>query len=117
MTEQNRTLYRGSIEEDLRPLSALLWHREVAHRVVEDNGEQVIELARDDQMDEARDMLRRWRSGEIKVELRQREAPDRGAFVATLAAAPITSALIILGTLGFLLVSLGDAAAVSLLDP
>ena len=116
MTEQQRTLYRGSIDEDLRPLSALLWHHGVAHRVVEENGEQVMELARGDQMDEARDMLRRWRNGDIQVELRPREAPERGAFIATLASVPITSALIVLSVLGFLLVSLGDAAAVSLLS-
>ncbi len=116
MTDDLRTLYRAAIEEDLRPLSGLLWHQGIAHLIVEQGGEQVVELADGGQMTVAQETLRRWRDGEIQVTLVPRPQRSGGALLVALAQVPVTSALILLSIIGFFLVYLGDGTAVSLLS-
>jgi GlpG protein len=106
-------LYRGALEEDLRPFSALLWQQRVRHRIVEEDGEQVVILASADDQTRAADLLERWRRGELKVTLRKPlpGAKRPSAFPALLRSCPLTLALIGLSIAGFLLVYLGAPVA------
>lgn len=97
-------LYRAALDEDLRPLSALLWKQRIAHRVAEEGGAQVITLADAEQIPAAVALRDRWLSGELKVSLVARERPSQApAFAAALWRAPVTAALIVFGICGFLL--------------
>jgi len=109
-----RELYRGRLDEDLRPLSALLWAERIPHRVTEDAGTQLVFLADAADAQRAEALLGRWQRGELRVELRARRA-DSGASRATttLRRAPVTVALIALSVVGFLLVYLGPVAWVA----
>lgn len=102
-------LYRGGLEEDLRPLSALLWQQRIPHRIAEIAGAQVVILADEHDGDRARALLKRWRSGELRVALRPAPAQPAGSggLASTLAAAPVTVLLIALSALGFLAIYLG----------
>jgi GlpG protein len=102
-------LYRGGLEEDLRPLSALLWQQRIRHRIAEIAGAQVVILADEHDGDRARALLKRWRSGELRVALRPAPAQPAGSggLTSTLAAAPVTVLLIALSALGFLAIYLG----------
>lgn len=101
-------LYRGELDEDLRPLSALLWQQRIAHRVVEANGAQLLLLADGDDAQRAQDLLRRWRSGELRVALRPAKAgTDASSPLQALRRAPVTALLIACGALGFLALYLG----------
>ncbi|MFK8042573.1 rhomboid family intramembrane serine protease [Congregibacter sp.] len=102
-------LYRGSLTEDLRPLSALLWQQKIAHRIVEEDGVQVVLLAEGADKDRADDFLERWQSGELQVTLRPAPTVNRpkgNALPALVRSAPVTLALIAMSILGFLLVYL-----------
>lgn len=108
----NSALYRTSLATDLRPLSALLWQRGIAHRIAEQSGEQVLRLANEEQRDDAKALLDRWLSGEIKVSLRppsERSGAAQGlsALLKTVSAAPVTALMIALSVAGFFLVFLG----------
>lgn len=105
--------YQASLDEDLRPLSALLWQQEIAHRIVEENGKQVVILAKTGEHARATDLLERWQSGELRVSLRTVPRRPKGpsALPGLLQSAPITLALIALSIVGFLLIYL--AAPVS----
>ncbi|WP_414981469.1 rhomboid family intramembrane serine protease [Congregibacter sp.] len=102
-------LYHGSLDEDLRPLSALLWQQGIAHRIVEENGGQVVLLAQSTDKDRAADLLARWQSGELRVTLKAAPPQARrpSALPALLRSAPVTLVLIALSILGFLLIYLG----------
>ena len=103
----SRELYRGDLEEDLRPLSALLWQQRVRHRVVEVAGEQVVLLEDVDEAPRAADLLARWQRGDIQVRLENRpRAASRSGLLASAAQAPVTLAIIALGVAGFLLIYL-----------
>lgn len=120
----NETLFRASLQEDLRPLSALLWSRGIAHRIVEEDGVQVVLLAPTANLDGARELLQRWQRGELSVELESRPRPAQipgvprpagaSALPHALRRAPVTLLLIALSVLGFLLVYLAPAPWVSL---
>jgi len=104
-----------SVEEDLLPLSALLHRRGLPHRISEVAGRQVLEVATEEQALQVQELYRRWRGGEIEIQVsrapRRREA-GRGAGV--LQKAPVTLALIALSVCGFLLVYfIGSIAVIS----
>lgn len=102
-------LYRGALDEDLRPFSALLWQQRVSHRIVEEDGEQVVILASADDRSRATDLMERWRRGELQLTLRKPlpTAREPSVFPALLRSSPVTLALIGLSIAGFLLVYLG----------
>ncbi|EED33201.1 rhomboid family protein [gamma proteobacterium NOR5-3] len=102
-------LYRASLDEDLRPLSALLWQQRIVHRIVEEDGCQVVLLAQSTDRDRAGDLLSRWQSGELQVTLKAAPRPQKreSALPALLRSAPVTLLLIALSVLGFLLIYLG----------
>ncbi|WP_439107535.1 rhomboid family intramembrane serine protease [Congregibacter sp.] len=101
-------LYRGALDEDLRPLSALLWQQKIAHRIVEEDGTQVVILAASNEHNRAQDLLKRWQSGELRVTLRQ-VAPAKkrtSPLPELLRTAPVTLVLIAFSICGFLLIYL-----------
>jgi GlpG protein len=115
-----RELYRGGLDEDLRPLSALLWAERIPHRVTEEAGTQLVFLAEDADARRAEALLERWQRGELRVELRPRPVDaGRGRGLATIRRAPVTLVLIALSVLGFLLVFMGPVGWVAALtyDP
>ncbi len=97
-----------SVEEDLLPLVALLQQRGLPHRIVEENGQQVVKVAEQRQVEPVQQLYRAWRAGEIKIELapHSRRAPVRRNESVARQQAPATLALIVLSVLGFLLVYL-----------
>jgi GlpG protein len=105
-------LYRTGLQDDLRPLSALLWQQRIRHRIAEEGGAQVLRLASTEDLERAGSLLDRWRSGELQVTLQPRErrarpdGPTRLPLSPALRQSPVTLTLIGLGVLGFLLVYL-----------
>lgn len=98
-------LHRAPLEEDLRPISALLFQQRIAHRIVEDGGDQVIQLQQPSDRDRAEDLLKRWQSGELNITLKpgaSRQA-EPARLSASWAAAPVSLTLIALSVVGFLL--------------
>ena len=111
-------LLRAPLDADLRPLSALLYQQRILHRIVEEGGQQVVQLAQPDDLERATDLMNRWQDGEI--ELRWAPSSASAAPAASsginLAAYPVTLALIALSMIGFFLVYLsGSAELVALL--
>ena len=104
-------LLRAAIDVDLRPLSVLLWQQRIAHRIAEEDGEQVLRLADARQRAAAQSLLERWRRGEVTVTLRERPVTVAGGLPGALRAAPVTALLIALGIGGFLLLYLGAPVA------
>lgn len=95
------------VDEDLLPLSALLHQRGVVHRIFEQNGRQVLEVERQDQVRPVAQLYRAWRDGEVRIELQGgRRSPPLHSAV-NWRRAPVTIALILLSVAGFLLFYLG----------
>lgn len=95
------------VEEDLLPLSALLHQHGVLHRIFEENGRQIVSVARLEQVEQVRALYNAWRAGTFSI------APASTTPVADPAlrannwrGAPVTLLLIALSVLGFLLVYL-----------
>lgn len=110
--------YRAAADEDLRPLSAILWQAKIVHRVAEDDGAPTILLERNEDLPAATTLLERWRKGELRV---TRVEPDQGSIAGQgaakqlspvakllliLARMPVTALLIVLSVAGFLLLYL-----------
>jgi len=96
-----------AVEEDLLPLSALLYRRGVIHRIFEDGGRQVVMVEREAQAQQVQALYRAWRAGEVQIELSPQEhriGPAR--FAIQWRQAPVTLGLIVLSVCGFLLVYL-----------
>ncbi|MCB1703159.1 MAG: rhomboid family intramembrane serine protease [Halioglobus sp.] len=94
---------RVDVEENLLPLSVLLHQRGVAHRIFEENGQQVLSVQRASQSDEVVSLYRAWRAGELRIELTGR-APD-APLVAGVSwrLVPVTTVLIVCSIIGFAL--------------
>lgn len=110
-------LYRGPLDEDLRPLSALLWRHNIGHRIAEEGGAQVLRLADAQDRDRARALLGRWRAGDVTGDVTgnitgdatiERRRAARAAFKAesfgAFARAPVTLLLIVAAVLGFVII-------------
>ena len=67
MGELNRAL-GVAIDEDLKPLSALLHQRGVAHRIFEEGGQQVLMVEGAEQAEQVRALYDAWRAGEVRIE-------------------------------------------------
>lgn len=101
-------LFRAPLGQDLRPLSALLWQQRIAHRIAEEGGQQVLRLADTAEHAKADALLQRWRSGELRIELRPAaRVRQSGALPAVLKDAPVTALLIAFAVAGFLVIYLG----------
>ncbi len=92
-----------SIEEDLLPLSALLYQRGIPHRIFEESGQQVLVVQRAAQAPEVMSLYRAWCAGELRIELAgQGKRPPLEA-TASWQKVPVTTALILCSIAGFLL--------------
>lgn len=61
-----------SLEEDLSPFSHYLWEKRVPHRIFEERGRQVVEVATAEFVDPVRKSYQDWRAGSLVLQL---EAP------------------------------------------
>jgi GlpG protein len=95
-----------SVEEDLLPLSALLHQRGVVHRVFEENGLQVLAVQRPTQASEVVSLYRRWRTGDVTIELSRQGRTAPLASTVGWRLVPVTTVLIICSIVGFLLIYL-----------
>jgi GlpG protein len=102
------------LEEDLLPLSALLRQRGVRHRIVEQGGEQVVEVASREEAAAVEELYRRWRCGDIDITLRRRSVSP-ASISPGWASAPVTLLLVVLSIAGFAVVYLLRAGDVILL--
>ncbi len=66
-----------SLDEDLSLFSSYLWQRRVQHRIFEERGAQVLELADPGQGEAVREAYQAWRSGRLTLEAAAR--PRRSA--------------------------------------
>jgi GlpG protein len=105
----SQDLYRGALDEDLRPLSALLWQQRIVHRVVEEDGEQLVLLGDAADATRAQALLGRWQRGELQLTWREAPTAERTppAVLGALTSFPVTTLLIGLSICGFLLLYLG----------
>lgn len=117
MAQRYRAL-SAPLDEDLLPLSNLLRQQGLRHRIVEEGGRQVLEVASEEHAEAVRALYRDWRTGQLDIALsalERRPAAPREAYVWR--QAPVTLLLIALSICGFLLVYfIGDARLVSLLS-
>ena len=105
-------LYRGPLDEDLRPLSALLWGHNIGHRIAEEGGAQVLRLTSAQDRERALALLGQWRAGDVRIDVAtDPRTARRGAFkaggFAAFARAPVTLLLIVAAVLGFVIIYAG----------
>lgn len=102
-------LYRTGLDEDLRPISALLWQQRIAHRIVEEGGAQVVWLQAPDDAEKAHRLLDQWKSGELRISVVRSDsaAPRSTGLFAALGRVPVTTGLIALSIVGFVLMYVG----------
>ena len=105
-------LYRGPLDEDLRPLSALLWGHSIGHRIAEEGGAQVLRLASAQDRERALALLGQWRAGDVRIDVAAesrtaRRAAFKAGWFAALARAPVTLLLIVAAVLGFVIIYAG----------
>jgi GlpG protein len=106
MPEFHHALSAG-VEEDLLPLSALLYQRGVMHRIFEEGGRQVVMVEREAQAQQVQALYRAWRAGEVQIELsRQLQKVEPARVAIRWRRTPVTLSLIVLSLCGFLLVYL-----------
>jgi len=102
------------VDEDLLPLSVLLHHHGIAHRIFEQNGRQVVMVEQALQAVRVQSLYKAWRAGELSIELSKTERPAMvNAVVAAVQwrSVPVTLALILLSIGGFLLIYLSASPA------
>lgn len=107
MSELNQAL-GVAIDEDLKPLSALLHQRGVAHRIFEERGQQVLMVEGAQQAERVRALYEAWRAGEVRIESKERPSPRvaQGYRRTQWRKAPVTICLALLSIGGFLLYQL-----------
>ena len=91
------------IEEDLLPLSVLLHQRGVAHRVIEEQGRQVLKVQRPEQAPQVEQLYQAWRRGELTIALAQKQRPRASGGTLNWRSVPVTVSLILVSFVGFLL--------------
>lgn len=96
-----------NVEEDLLPLSALLHQRGVAHRIYEEQGHQVVMVVEAEHTAQVQALYEAWRTGELRIELSQRKSQELHTRLspAQWRQIPVTLLLLVLGIVGFLMVS------------
>jgi len=87
-----------SLDEDLKLFSSYLWQKRVAHRIFEERGAQVVELADPALADAVRHDYEAWRSGRLVLERQPRPgvaaSPSRPGWLQALARYPGLTVLI-----------------------
>ncbi len=84
------------VADDLAPFSAYLWQRRVAHRVFEERGMQVLEVARADDAQAVRNDYAAWCDGRLQLHPTQSPRSRRIDVAAALRRYPVVIALIVL---------------------
>jgi len=102
---------RVPLAEDLLPLSALLYSRQLAHKVYEENGRQVLAVAREDQVAPVQALYRAWRSGEITIETSAAGRTRSRVRPMSWRQAPVTGIFALVSIAVFLLMLAGDPRA------
>ena len=105
-------LYRGPLDEDLRPLSALLRGHDIGHRIAEEGGAQVLRLASAQDRERALALLGQWRAGDVRIDIatEPRTAQPvafKAGWFAAFARTPVTLLLIVAAVLGFVIIYAG----------
>lgn len=110
------TALQRDISEDLLPLSAVLQQRGVAHRIFEENGQQVVKVGSQKQAEEVVSLYQAWRAGDIRIERVAKTSSGQPGSTGRIASGiegvlrgpvtPVTIALIALSVAGFLLIYL-----------
>ncbi|MDG2272717.1 MAG: rhomboid family intramembrane serine protease [Halioglobus sp.] len=98
-----------ALEEDLLPLSRLLYQHGVMHRIFEEGGRQVVLVGGQDQAQQVQDLYRAWRAGDIRIEVSRHISGPIAASEPVLSlwqSAPVTLILILFSVGGFLLIYL-----------
>lgn len=54
-----------ALEEDIAPLSAVLWQLRIPHRIFEEHGRQVLEVARSGDAERVAELYEAWRGGAL----------------------------------------------------
>ena len=93
MSDLHPALTTG-LDEDLLPLSALLQQRGVAHRIFEENGQQVLVVARPEQAPQVLALYRAWRAGEVRIDLQRRGRVPPLVTTGSWRTVPVTALLI-----------------------
>lgn len=89
------------IDEDLAPLCAYLWRRRLPHRVFEERGRQVLEVADPAHAQAVRDAYRAWRAGELVIELARAPRAATPRWVSAVLRYPGLSVLMLLTLAAF----------------
>jgi GlpG protein len=105
MAENYRAL-SVAIDEDLKPLAAVLARHGVSHRIFEEGGRQVVLVEHAEQAEQVRSLYDAWRAGEVRIELAPRATGISQGFDVRWSRAPVTLFLILLSIAGFAVVYL-----------
>jgi GlpG protein len=89
------------LDDDLAPLSAYLWRQRLPHRVYEERGRQVLEVADPNHAPLAREAYRAWQAGELVIELARAPRRDAGRWLGALWRYPGLSLLMLLTLAAF----------------
>ena len=100
------TALRVDLAEDLLPLSAILHQREIAHRIFEEGGRQVLNVATQASVEDVASLYAGWRSGEFKIELVKKKALGGKKTTVAWRSVPVTLGLVFLSICGFMLIYL-----------
>lgn len=104
-----------SVEEDLLPLSTILRQRGVAHRIFEENGNQVLAVEHAAQAADVKALYGAWRAGELRIELSRHGRRPPLLSAVSWRAVPVTVGLILCSIAGFLLFYLSATSWLGLL--
>jgi hypothetical protein len=91
------------LAEDLLPLSAMLHHRKLGHRIFEQGGRQVLKVDTQASVEEVTSLYTDWRSGQIKIELVKKQKHGKKPAAVAWRKVPVTLGLVFLSFCGFLL--------------
>ncbi|MCZ6854173.1 MAG: rhomboid family intramembrane serine protease [Gammaproteobacteria bacterium] len=91
-----------ALDEDLSLFSGYLWQRGIRHRIFEERGQQVLEIADEAQCDAVLGAYRSWRSGDLEIlAAASGEPTGLKRFVLSVARYPALATLVLLALLAF----------------
>lgn len=75
-------LFELPLEENLAPFSQFLWQHRVAHRIFEESGRQIVEIADAAQAEDVRRAYQAWRAGTLEIRVVSQPRPAGAAALA-----------------------------------
>ncbi|SEF70244.1 rhomboid family intramembrane serine protease [Marinobacterium lutimaris] len=104
-------VFSAPLSEDLAPFTALLWEYEIPHRVIEEEGKQVLLVSPSIDPGKVRSLYQYWKDGgdlnAIEIRRPVRRQSRFGVQAVNPSRIPVTLALIALSVLATLLISFG----------